>query len=62
MKAGVVAVQGDVSEHAAAVERAAAARGIDAEDRNTIRIDPKTVVAFGVLFGVGVMVLNAVAL
>ena len=31
MRAGVVAVQGDVSEHAAAVERAGAARGTDVE-------------------------------
>ncbi|MFB6126262.1 MAG: pyridoxal 5'-phosphate synthase glutaminase subunit PdxT [Halolamina sp.] len=31
MKAGVIAVQGDVSEHAAAVERAAAAHDRDAE-------------------------------
>lgn len=31
MKAGVVAVQGDVSEHAGAIERAAAAHGRDAE-------------------------------
>jgi len=30
MKAGVIAVQGDVSEHAAAIERAAAAHGEDA--------------------------------
>ncbi len=37
-------------------------RYFDAEDRNAIRIDPRTVVAFGVLFGVGVQVLNAVAL
>ena len=36
-------------------------RYFDAEDRNAIRIDPKTVIAFGVLFGVGVLVLNAVA-
>ena len=36
-------------------------RYFDAEDRNAIRIDPKTVMAFGVLFGVGVLVLNAVA-
>ena len=33
MQAGVVAVQGDVSEHVAAVERAAAARGTDVEVR-----------------------------
>ncbi|RDZ46222.1 pyridoxal 5'-phosphate synthase glutaminase subunit PdxT [Haloferax sp. Atlit-10N] len=31
LRAGVVAVQGDVSEHADAVERAAAAHGVDAE-------------------------------
>lgn len=36
-------------------------RYFDAEDRNAIRMDPKTVVAFGVLFGVLVMVLNALA-
>ena len=33
MRAGVVAVQGDVSEHVAAVERAAAAHGTDVEVR-----------------------------
>jgi preprotein translocase subunit Sec61beta len=37
-------------------------RYFDAEDRNAIRIDPKTVVASGLLFGVLVLVLNAVAL
>lgn len=37
-------------------------RYFDAEDRNAIRVDPKTVVAFGLLFGVGVLVLNAVAI
>ena len=37
-------------------------RYFDAEDRNAIRIDPKTVVAFGVLFGVLVLVLNAVSI
>lgn len=31
MKAGVIAVQGDVSEHADAVRRAAASHGVDAE-------------------------------
>ncbi len=36
-------------------------RYFDAEDRNAIRMDPKTVVAFGVLFGVLVLVLNAVS-
>ncbi|WP_049898765.1 preprotein translocase subunit Sec61beta [Halococcus agarilyticus] len=33
-------------------------RYFDAEDRNAIRIDPKTVVAFGVAFGVLILVLN----
>jgi preprotein translocase subunit Sec61beta len=37
-------------------------RYFDAEDRNAIRLDPKTVVAFGILFGVGVQLLNIVAL
>lgn len=36
-------------------------RYFDAEDRNAIRIDPKTIVAFGALFGVFVLVLNLVA-
>jgi len=31
MKAGVIAVQGDVSEHAAAISRAAAAHGVESE-------------------------------
>jgi preprotein translocase subunit Sec61beta len=35
-------------------------RYFDAEDRNAIRIDPKTVFAFGALFGVLVQVLNVV--
>ncbi|MFC6725308.1 preprotein translocase subunit Sec61beta [Halobium palmae] len=37
-------------------------RYFDAEDRNAIRIDPKTVVAFGVLFGFAVLVLNAIGI
>jgi preprotein translocase subunit Sec61beta len=37
-------------------------RYFDAEDRNAIRIDPKTVVAFGVLFGVLIQILNVVSL
>ncbi|MGM0590372.1 MAG: preprotein translocase subunit Sec61beta [Halobacteriota archaeon] len=36
-------------------------RYFDAEDRNAIRLDPRSVVAFGVLFGVGVQILNIVA-
>ena len=37
-------------------------RYFDAEDRNAIQFDPKTVVAFGVLFGVFVKLLNIMAL
>jgi preprotein translocase subunit Sec61beta len=37
-------------------------RYFDAEDRNAIKLDPKTVVAFGVFFGVFVKVLNVLAL
>jgi preprotein translocase subunit Sec61beta len=37
-------------------------RYFDAEDRNAIRVDPRTVVAFGIIFGIGVMILNVVAL
>ena len=37
-------------------------RYFDAEDRNAIRLDPKTIVAFGVIFGVFIQVLNLVAL
>jgi preprotein translocase subunit Sec61beta len=35
-------------------------RYFDAEDRNAIRIDPKTIVAFGMLFGVLVILLNVI--
>ena len=35
-------------------------RYFDAEDRNAIRMDPKTIVAFGIAFGVFVQVLNIV--
>lgn len=34
-------------------------RYFDSEDRNAPQIDPKTVVAFGVLFGAFVQILNA---
>jgi len=37
-------------------------RYFDAEDRNAIRIDPKTIVAFGVLFGVFIKVINVIGL
>jgi preprotein translocase subunit Sec61beta len=33
-------------------------RYFDAEDRNTIRIDPRTIVAVGVLFGLLVQLLT----
>lgn len=34
-------------------------RYFDSEDRNAPQIDPKTIVAFGVLFGAFVQILNA---
>jgi len=37
-------------------------RYFDAEDRNAIRIDPKTIVAFGVLFGLFIKVINVIGL
>lgn len=33
-------------------------RYFDSEDRNAPRIDPKTVVAFGALFGILIIILN----
>jgi len=33
-------------------------RYFDAEDQNTIRFDPRSIVAFGVLFGVLILTLN----
>lgn len=33
-------------------------RYFDTEDRNAIRLNPKTVVAFGVLFGILVQILS----
>jgi preprotein translocase subunit Sec61beta len=35
-------------------------RYFDAEDRNAIQMDPKTIVAFGIAFGVFIQVLNIV--
>lgn len=35
-------------------------RYFEAEDRNAIRLDPRTIVALGVLFGVSVRLLNVV--
>jgi preprotein translocase subunit Sec61beta len=34
-------------------------RYFDAEDKNAVTMDPKTIVAFGSLFGLFVLVLNA---
>jgi preprotein translocase subunit Sec61beta len=34
-------------------------RYFDAEDRNAIKIDPKTVVAFGAMVGILILMLNA---
>jgi preprotein translocase subunit Sec61beta len=36
-------------------------RYFDAEDRNAISIDPKTVVAFGVAFGLMIQLLTIIA-
>jgi preprotein translocase subunit Sec61beta len=36
-------------------------RYFDSEDQNAPALDPKTIVAFGILFGVLVQILNAVA-
>ncbi len=36
-------------------------RYFDSEDRNAFAFDPKTILAFGVLLGVAVIVLNLVA-
>jgi preprotein translocase subunit Sec61beta len=33
-------------------------RYFDAEDQNAIRLDPKTIVAFGVAFGIMILVLR----
>lgn len=34
-------------------------RYFDAEDQNTVRFDPRSVVAFGVLFGIMILLMNA---
>lgn len=33
-------------------------RYFDAEDRNAIHLDPRSVIAFGILFGVLIIILN----
>jgi preprotein translocase subunit Sec61beta len=50
------------SQDSGLMSSAGLVRYFDAEDRNAIRIDPKTIVAFGVLFGLLVQVLNVVSL
>ncbi len=37
-------------------------RYFDAEDRNAIRMDPRTVLAFGVLFGLMIELLNVLGI
>ena len=37
-------------------------RYFDAEDSRAIKVDPRSVVAFGLLFGVFIQVLNVIAL
>ncbi|MFB6300359.1 MAG: preprotein translocase subunit Sec61beta [Halobacteriales archaeon] len=37
-------------------------RYFDAEDSNAIRIDPRTVIAFGVLFGIAIQLLNIIGI
>jgi preprotein translocase subunit Sec61beta len=37
-------------------------RYFDAEDNNAIRVDPRTIIAFGAMFGVLVLLLRVVGL
>ena len=46
------------SEGSGLMSSAGLVRYFDAEDRNAIRMDPKTVMAFGILFGIGIELLN----
>jgi preprotein translocase subunit Sec61beta len=48
------------SEGSGLMSSAGLVRYFDAEDRNAITMDPRTVLAFGILFGVGVELLNVV--
>jgi preprotein translocase subunit Sec61beta len=34
-------------------------RYFDAEDNNAIRLDPRTIIAFGAVFGFGILMLRA---
>ena len=49
------------SEGSGLMSSAGLVRYFDAEDRNAIRMDPRTVLAFGVLFGLLVELLNVMA-
>lgn len=48
------------SEGSGLMSSAGLVRYFDAEDRNAIRMDPRTVLAFGVLFGLGIELLNVI--
>ena len=54
--ARVAHMSGD--NNAGLMSSAGLVRYFDAEDRNAIRFDPRSVIAFGVLFGVGIELLN----
>ncbi len=46
------------SEGSGLMSSAGLVRYFDAEDRNAIRMDPRTVMAFGILFGILIELLN----
>ncbi|MFB6361362.1 MAG: preprotein translocase subunit Sec61beta [Halobacteriales archaeon] len=46
------------SDSSGLMSSAGLVRYFDAEDRNAIRMDPRTVLAFGVLFGLLIELLN----
>jgi preprotein translocase subunit Sec61beta len=48
------------SEGSGLMSSAGLVRYFDAEDRNAIRMDPRTVLAFGILFGLGIELLNVI--
>jgi len=47
------------SDDSGLMSSAGLVRYFDAEDRNAITMDPKSIVAFGAMFGVLILVLNA---
>lgn len=47
------------SEGGGLMSSAGLVRYFDAEDQNTVRLDPRTVVASGALFGFLILILNA---